>query len=100
MVQVVLARAEPTKLFFGLSGHRVGVLGLLKTAPSAGSVHVAELCIRDWFRGTPLEMQHKPSNRKQPDKPEGCMNKKYQPLFIRHKLDSNLNYVFAYKSVL
>ena len=54
MVQVVLARAEPTKLFFGLSGHRVGVLGLLKTAPSAGSVHVARLCIRDWFRAISL----------------------------------------------
>ena len=75
-VQRLLTGLSRRSCFFGLSGHRVGVLGLLKTAPSAGSVHVAGLCIRDWFRATPLEIQHKPSNRKQPDKLEGCMNKK------------------------
>ena len=50
-------KAEPMKLFFGLSGHGADVLGLLETAPSAGFVHVAGLCIGDWFRATALETQ-------------------------------------------
>ena len=49
--------AEPTKLLFVLSGHGADVLCLLETAPSPGSVHVAGLCIGDWFRATALETQ-------------------------------------------
>ena len=50
-------KAEPTKLFFGLSGHGADVFSLLETAPSAGFVHVVGLCIGDWFRATALETQ-------------------------------------------
>ena len=64
MVQVVLARAEPTNLFFGRSGHRVGVLSLLKTAPSAALYTWLDYASETGSEQSALEIQHKPAKQK------------------------------------
>ena len=53
-VQRLLTGLSRRSWFFGRSGHRVGVLCLLKTTPSAGAVHVAGLCDRDWVQRNTL----------------------------------------------
>ena len=81
----------------GRSGHRVGVLCLLKTTPSAGAVHVAGLCDRDWVQRNTLGNATQAIKQKITRQTWGMYKQKNISHFLLDKLDFNLNYVFVYK---
>ena len=96
-VQRLLTGLSRRSWFFGRSGHRVGVLCLHKTTPSAGAVHVAGLCDRDWVQRNTLGNATQAIKQKITRQTWGMYEKKNISHFLLDRLDFNLNYVFVYK---